>query len=238
MRVAVIPARGGSKRIPRKNIREFCGQPMIAWSIQSALASGCFDRVIVSTDDSEIASTAIRFGAEAPFLRPARLADDYTGTTAVVKHAVNELQAGGERCNEVCCIYATAPFVCAKDLRRGFELLQKSGGDYAFSVTSYSFPIQRALRINANQRISLFQPEHADTRSQDLVETFHDAGQFYWGTAQAWLDARIIFGPDSIPVYLPRHRVQDIDTLEDWQRAELMFIAWRQLGGQDADPSL
>lgn len=230
MRAAVIPARGGSKRIPRKNIREFCGQPMIAWSIRAALTSGCFDRIIVSTDDPEIAATAVRFGAEAPFLRPAQLADDYTGTTAVVQHAVNELQAVGEHCDEVCCLYATAPFVVADDLRRGLDLLRAGGGDYAFSVTSFAFPIQRALRIDAAQRISLFQPEHADTRSQDLEEAFHDAGQFYWGTAKAWLDARVIYGPDSTPVYLPRHRVQDIDTLEDWERAELMFTAWCQAG--------
>jgi len=227
MRVAVIPARGGSKRIPRKNIRNFCGKPMLAWSIEAALKSGCIDRVIVSTDDPEIASIAREHGADVPFMRPANLADDYAGTTAVVQHAVQWLISRGVDVSETCCLYATAPFVTAEDLRRGLDLLVQSGASYAFSVTTYSFPIQRALKLTEAGRIAMFHSEHADTRSQDLEEAYHDAGQFYWGTRQAWLAAAAIYADHSVPVMLPRYRVQDIDTPEDWERAVWMFEAMR-----------
>lgn len=220
MKVAVIPARGGSKRIPRKNIKDFCGKPMIAWSIEAALESDCFDKVLVSTDDNDIAEVARSFGAEVPFMRPAELSDDFTGTTPVIAHAINQLEATPE---VVCCIYATAPFIRAEDIRQGNEALQDNDADYAFSVTSYAFPIQRSLKLTANGRIEMFSPEFFETRSQDLEEAYHDAGQFYWGRASAWLQGRQLFSPRSIPVRLPRHRVQDIDTPEDWVRAELMF---------------
>ena len=225
MKLAIIPARGGSKRIPRKNIKPFCGKPMIARSIEAALESGCFDRVIVSTDDMEIAEVAHQCGAEVPFMRPSELSDDYTGTVPVVRHAVEWLIANGEAPELVCCIYATAPFVTGEDIRRGLESLTDSGCDYAFSVTSYAFPIQRAIRITSTGRVDMFHPEHFGTRSQDLEEAYHDAGQFYWGRADAWLRGRVIFGPDSSPVLLPRYRVQDIDTPEDWDRAEWLFKA-------------
>ena len=223
MRLAVIPARGGSKRIPRKNIKPFGGQAMIAWSIQAAQRSGCFDRIIVSTDDDEIAGVARGHGAEVPFLRPAVLSDDHAGTVPVIAHAVAWQNEHGEEASEVCCIYATAPFLRASDLRRGLEVLRTSGADYAFSVTTYAFPIQRAIRITAGQRVEMFDPEHYATRSQDLEEAWHDAGQFYWGKARAWLAAKPLFGQDSAPVPLPRHRVQDIDTAEDWEQANLIF---------------
>ncbi|MBK1796008.1 pseudaminic acid cytidylyltransferase [Devosia sp. WQ 349] len=225
MRLAVIPARGGSKRIPRKNIKLFGGQPMIAWSIRAAIDSRCFDRVIVSTDDPEVAATATMYGAEVPFLRPAGLSDDHTGTMPVVAHAVQWQAAQSIPASAVCCIYATAPFVRADDLRRGLAILEESGADFAFSVTSYAFPIQRAIRITEAGRVDMFQPNHFQTRSQDLEEAWHDAGQFYWGKAQAWLATKPLFGPDSSPVILPRYRVQDIDTPEDWARAELMLKA-------------
>ena len=227
MRLAVIPARGGSKRIPRKNIREFSGKPMIAWSIEAALQSHCFDRIIVSTDDEEIAEVAQAHGAEVPFMRPAELSDDYTGTTPVVAHAINWINQHGQAASEVCCIYATAPFIQASDLQRGLEVLETTGADFAFSVTSFAFPIQRAIRITSEQRVEMFQPEHFSTRSQDLEAAWHDAGQFYWGKAQAWLDNKPLFS-GAAPVILPRHRVQDIDTPEDWLRAELMFSALNQ----------
>lgn len=227
MRLAVIPARGGSKRIPRKNIRSFGGLPMIAWSIRAARDSGCFDRILVSTDDAEIAGIAQDHGAEAPFLRPADLSDDHTGTIPVIAHAVRWQQAQGVAATEVCCIYATAPFVRAEDLRRGLRILDDQGADYAFSVTSYAFPIQRALRLTPEGRVAMFQPEHFHTRSQDLEEAWHDAGQFYWGRGAAWLAQAPLFGPGSAPVPLPRHRVQDIDTPEDWERAEWLFRALR-----------
>lgn len=225
MRVAVIPARGGSKRIPRKNIKEFCGKPMIAWSIETAKASGCFDRIIVSTDDEEIAKVAEAWGASAPFMRPAELSDDYAGTLPVIRHAVEWLSKHEHPVEYACCLYATAPFVSAEDLHRGLRLIQEASSSYAFSVTSYAFPIQRAIRITPQGRVAMFNPEHFQTRSQDLEEAWHDAGQFYWGTAAAWCEERPIFGEDSAPVKLPRHRVQDIDTAEDWVRAEWLFRA-------------
>lgn len=225
MRLAVIPARGGSKRIPRKNIRPFCGKPMIAWSIEAALRSGCFDRVIVSTDDTEIAGIAREQGAEVPFMRPPELSDDHTATIPVIGHAIEWVRKRGDAPGLVCCVYATAPFVRAEDIGEGLRVLEQTGSDYAFSVTSYAFPIQRAIRITPQGRVEMFQPEHFNTRSQDLEEAFHDAGQFYWGRASAWLAGTSIFSPDAAPVILPRHRVQDIDTLEDWERAEWMFKA-------------
>jgi len=225
MRLAVIPARGGSKRIPRKNIKPFCGKPMIAWSIEAALASGCFDHIIVSTDDDEIAAVAKEHGAEVPFVRPAALSDDHTGTMPVIAHAIDWQNHHKQVVTEVCCVYATAPFVQAADLQRGLQVLQSTGADYAFSVTSYAFPIQRAIRITTENRVEMFQPEHFNTRSQDLPEAWHDAGQFYWGQAQAWLAAKPLLSHGSAPVPLPRHRVQDIDTAEDWERAEWLFKA-------------
>ena len=225
MKLAIIPARGGSKRIPRKNIKLFCEKPMIAWSIEAALQSGCFDQVIVSTDDEEIADVARRYGATVPFMRPTELSDDHTGTIPVIRHAIEWVNAQGQSVEQACCLYATAPFVSPEDIRRGFDTLLDTGSDYAFSVTSYAFPIQRAIRLNAEGRVEMFNPEHFNTRSQDLEEAFHDAGQFYWGKADAWLQGRMIFSPASVPVALPRHRVQDIDTPEDWVRAEWLFKA-------------
>ncbi|MBB5392529.1 MULTISPECIES: pseudaminic acid cytidylyltransferase [unclassified Herbaspirillum] len=222
MRLAVIPARGGSKRIPRKNIKSFCGKPMIAWSISAALQSGCFDEVIVSTDDAEIADVARQWGASVPFMRPAALADDHTGTIPVIRHAI-EWFGQDRQPSQVCCIYATAPFVQADDLRRGLNVLMANDCNYAFSVTSYPFPIQRAIRILNTERVEMFYPEHFNTRSQDLEEAWHDAGQFYWGRTSAWKEDPAFFTPASMPVRLPRHRVQDIDTAEDWMRAEWLF---------------
>jgi len=232
MRLAVIPARGGSKRIPRKNIKPFHGRPMIAWSIEAARGSGCFDRIIVSTDDAEIAAVAIAHGAEVPFMRPAALSDDHTGTIPVIAHAIEWQQTHGEAPKEVCCVYATAPFVRAEDLVRGYRVLNDTGCDYAFSVTSYAFPIQRAIRITAAGRVEMFHPEHFKTRSQDLEEAYHDAGQFYWGRSEAWLGGRPIFSQAAAPVILPRHRVQDIDTPEDWERAEWLFKALARTDGR------
>lgn len=231
MKVAIIPARGGSKRIPRKNIKPFCGKPMIAWSIKAALQSGCFDRIIVSTDDAEIAAVARQHGAEVPFMRPAELSDDHTGTIPVIRHAIEWCNRQGQRVELACCLYATAPFVRTEDLLHGLATLQGNDCDYAFSVTSYAFPIQRAIRINANGRVEMFNPEHFNTRSQDLEEAFHDAGQFYWGRADAWLMGKPIFTPNSQSVLLARHRVQDIDTPEDWSRAEWLFKAMQAQEG-------
>lgn len=225
MRLAVIPARGGSKRIPRKNIKSFCGKPIIAWSIEAALQAECFDRVIVSTDDADIAEVAVRWGAEAPFTRPAELSDDYSGTIPVIAHAIDWYRRQGLNPEYVCCIYATAPFIRAQDLRHGLDILMEKNCDYAFAVTRYSFPIQRAVRITAAGRVEMFHPEHFATRSQDLEEAWHDAGQFYWGRAETWHAGKLVFSSDSFPVILPPERVQDIDTPEDWRCAERLFKA-------------
>lgn len=225
MKLAVIPARGGSKRIPRKNIKSFCGKPIIAWSIAAALDSACFDHVVVSTDDDEIADVARQYGAQVPFLRPSDLSDDHTATLPVVRHAIEWFGAHGKRAKQVCCIYATAPFVRATDIRHGLDVLTSSGTDYAFAVTSYPFPVQRAIRINPLGQVEMFSPEYFNTRSQDLEEAHHDAGQFYWGQTNAWLAGKVIFGSHAMAIQLPRYRVQDIDTAEDWQMAEYLFRA-------------
>ena len=223
MKLAVIPARGGSKRIPRKNIKLFCGKPMIAWSIEAAYRTGLFDRIVVSTDDEEIASIARQYGAQVPFMRPAELSDDFTGTSPVIAHAIKWHLAHDFEPAEICCIYATAPFLQSEDVKLGLQVLLQSGAEFAFSVTSFAFPIQRAIRIRTDGRIEMFDPLKFQVRSQDLPEAFHDAGQFYWGTRDAWLSGTPIFGPKSAPVFLPRHRVQDIDTPEDWEQAELIM---------------
>jgi N-acylneuraminate cytidylyltransferase len=201
---------------------------MIAWSIEAALKSGCFNIVVVSTDDSEIADVAKKHGAEVPFMRPESLSGDYTGTIPVIRHAIEWFIQQGQRPEHACCIYATAPFINPADIRRGLDILSETGSDYAFSVTSYPFPIQRAIRITPDGRVEMFNSEYFNTRSQDLEDAYHDAGQFYWGRASTWLAEKMIFSPDAAPVLLPRHQVQDIDTMEDWQRAELMFQAWKK----------
>jgi pseudaminic acid cytidylyltransferase len=225
MNIAVIPARGGSKRIPRKNIKDFCGKPMIAYSIEAALQSGCFDKVIVSTDDVEITEIAKKYGAEVPFMRPAELSNDYAGTIPVIRHAIEWLMEQGLDPQLVCCLYATAPFVTPEYLQQGLQQLKETEAAYAFTVTSYAFPIQRAIKISPELGIEMFDPESFNTRSQDLDEAWHDAGQFYWGKAESWLTGKVIFGPESSPVILPRHQVQDVDTPEDWVRAEWLFKA-------------
>jgi N-acylneuraminate cytidylyltransferase len=222
-RIAVIPARGGSKRIPRKNIRPFHGRPMLAWPIAAALASGLFDRVVVSTDDPEIAETAKAHGAETPFLRPTELSGDQTGVLPVVQQAIATL--GGDPAF-VCLIYPTAPFLRPEALREGFGLLSgRPDKAYALSVTSFPAPVQRALKITAEGALEPLYPEHRQTRSQDLEPAFHDAGQFCWGRTEAWLAGEPVFSDRALPVVIPRHLVQDIDTEEDWRRAELMFAA-------------
>ena len=228
MRLAVIPARGGSKRIPRKNVRTFCGKPMIAWSIETARMSGCFDRIVVSTDDREIAEVARSFGAEVPFLRPDELADDHTGTIPVIAHAIEWHREHDLMPDQVCCIYATAPFMTASDLIVALETLVRENSEYVFPVASYEFPIQRAIRLNVDGRAEMFCPGQFATRSQDLEEAFHDAGQFYWGRASAGMDGKPIFSAIATPLILPRHRVLDIDTPDDWSRAEFMFEALRR----------
>lgn len=226
MRLAIIPARGGSKRIPRKNIKSFCGKPMIAYSIEAAIESRIFDKIVVSTDDEEIAKIAKNHGAIVPFIRPKELSDDHTATIPVIAHAIHATCKDIEDIEAVCCIYATAPFVQPRYIKEGYEKLIETQSLYAFSATSFPFPIQRAIRLTKEGKVEMFSPENFATRSQDLEEAYHDAGQFYWGTPQAWCEREIIFAPHSTAVLLPRHLVQDIDTPEDWIRAELMYKAF------------
>ncbi|QUM77857.1 pseudaminic acid cytidylyltransferase [Moritella sp. 24] len=224
MKIAVIPARGGSKRIPRKNIKDFCGKPIVAYAIEAAIQSQCFDLVIVSTDDTEIAEISKRYGALVPFVRPDALADDFTGTNDVVAHAIAKYGCDVEL---ACCIYATAPFVNKEVIRAGMNALMESGEhDFAVTVTAFPFPIQRALKIGETGSVAMREPEHLSTRSQDLAEMYHDAGQIYWGTRDAFLQAKPLFNNRTLPLILPSYQVQDIDTEDDWLRAELMYQAW------------
>lgn len=227
--IAIIPARGGSKRIPRKNIKDFYGKPLIAYSIEAALKSNLFSKVIVSTDDEEIVSIAKKYGAEIPFIRPQNLSDDFSGTDAVINHAIEFLKNNGEMYDYVCTIYATAPLLQPCYLVEGFEKLQSSHAKNAFSCTSMPFPIQRTFKVNENSQCEMFWPENYFTRSQDLEEAYQDAGQFYWSNLNI-SSKEIMFGKDSVVVIMPRHLVQDIDTPEDWVRAEYMYQALKQSG--------
>ncbi|MFY0730976.1 pseudaminic acid cytidylyltransferase [Pseudomonas sp. NFX15] len=230
--IAIIPARGGSKRIPRKNLKPFAGVPMIARSIQSALASGLFARVVVSTDDEEIARLARDCGADVPFMRPAALADDFTGTTAVIAHALQTLREQGHEFDHACCIYATAPLLQTRFLVQGLSLLeQHPHKSFAFSVCDFAFPVQRALTLDDQGALTALYPQYRQTRSQDLPSAYQDAGQFYWGRSEAWLREDVLYSPQSLPVILPRHLVQDIDTPQDWTRAEYLYAAL-QAGGE------
>jgi N-acylneuraminate cytidylyltransferase len=224
--IALIPARGGSKRIPGKNIRAFHGKPMICWSIEAAQASGLFSRILVSTDDPKIAAVAEAAGAECATQRPADLADDQTGLVPVIQHVIDAEALTGT----LALIYATAPFLRPADLQQGMQRLSETSADFAISVTSFPFPIQRAVRIE-DGRLAMFSPEHLTTRSQDLPEAYHDAAHFCFGRVEAWQAGKSVFGSGSVPVVLPRHIVQDIDTEEDWTRAELMFAAMQSATG-------
>lgn len=228
MSVCVIPARGGSKRIPLKNIRPFHGRPMIGWSIAAARACGLFDRIVVSTDDDGIAAMARAEGAEVPFRRPADLAGDHAATVPVIGHAVQALGLASD--TPVCCLYATAPFVQGPDLAEGARLLAR-GATYAMAVTRYDYPIQRALRRGADGSVSMMDPGQMQVRSQDLEPAWHDAGQFYWARAATWAAGLPVFGPGAMGVALPSHRVVDIDTPEDWARAEALFSVLERAGG-------
>jgi N-acylneuraminate cytidylyltransferase len=226
--VALIPARAGSKRIKQKNIKLFNGKPLIAYSIEAAIASGLFDLVIVSTDCPNIAKLSEELGATVPFIRPDVLSDDFTGTREVINHAIQALQEQGNKIDYCCCIYATAPFIQIEYLKQGIELLKANPSKaFAFSVSTFDFPVQRALKIKQNGIGPMF-PAFVDSRSQDLEEAFHDAGQFYWGSAIDFLSKKQLFSEHALGVSIPRYLVQDIDTPEDWQRAELMHKAYIQ----------
>jgi len=232
LQIAIVPARGGSKRIPRKNIKPFGGRPMIHWPIAAALEVGLFDEVIVSTDDDEIAAVAEKAGALVPFRRPAYLSGDLTPTRGVITHAIADAEARHDRpVTMACCIYATAAMLRADDLRRGFEMLgDRPALDFVFAAVGYAHPVQRALQRRDTGGVRMILPEHARSRTQDLPEAFHDAGMFYWGRRDAFMEDAPMFSPRSLPCMIPRERAQDIDTPEDWAFAETLFERLRPAG--------
>lgn len=225
MNIAIIPARGGSKRIPRKNIKQFAGKPMIGHAIDIARDSGLFDHILVSTDDDEIADIATSFGAEIPFRRPDSLADDLTPTVPVVAHAIDTCRELGWIFERVCCIYPAVPFMQVDDLEASLRLLEENQTiDYVFPVTAFPSAIQRALRRSADGRLHPFFGQNALTRTQDLESAYYDAGQFYWGSVDSWMSGKIIH-EHATGYVIPNWRVVDIDTAEDWKRAELVYAA-------------
>ena len=226
MNIAIIPARGGSKRIPRKNIKAFGGKPMIAYAIATAKNSGLFDRVLVSTDDEEIAVIAQACGADTPFVRPGELANDFTATVPVVAHAIQACEGLGWHFSKVCCIYPGVPFIEVADLQGAFMRLEQRGVDYCFPVTEFPSAIQRALKQNSDGVMQPFYPEFQLTRTQDLESAYYDAGQFYWGKKEAWLSNPRIHSNCACYV-IPSWRAVDIDTPADWERAELLAMAIR-----------
>lgn len=221
MNIAIIPARGGSKRIPRKNIKDFSGIPMIAYAIVAAKESKIFDRIIVSTDDEEIAEIAEKWGAEIPFMRPAELADDYVETAPVIVHAIQRCLSFGWVFNNVCCIYPTVPFICADDIKGALGYMSEVNADYCFPITEYPSAIQRALTVLSDGKVRPIYPEFEKTRTQDLEPAFYDVGQFYWGKTDAWLSNALIH-TGGLAYKIPSWRVVDIDTPEDWKRAEIL----------------
>lgn len=223
MNVAIIPARGGSKRIPRKNILPFCGKPIIAHSIETAIVSGLFDKVIVSTDDDEIANVSRNHGAEVPFVRPVELADDHAGTHPVIDHAVRWLVDNGNVIDNVCCLYATAPLIVQDDLSKALELLETGKWESVVAAAEFSSPIFRAFQYAESGGIKMIFPEHYNSRSQDLPMAMYDAGLFYWATANNCMTPPKGFSECSTVIKIPSWRVQDIDTLDDWKRAEVIF---------------
>ncbi|MEM9500362.1 MAG: pseudaminic acid cytidylyltransferase [Pseudomonadota bacterium] len=228
--LAIIPARGGSKRIPRKNIKPFAGKPMIGFAIDAALACEAIDRVVVTTDDEEIAQIAMEMGAEVPFRRPAELADDITPTVPVISHAIQACRELGYSFDYVCCIYPGVPFVSAGDITKALSLLVEHRGEgYTFPVTGFPSPIQRALKLGDDGAVAPFDPRHVGTRTQDIEPAYFDAGQFYWATPETWESGQSAHANGRV-IVLPEWRVVDIDTPADWERAEALFRAFATEG--------
>lgn len=225
MKIAIIPARGGSKRIPNKNIKDFNGKPLIAHSIDAAKESGVFDKIIVSTDSDEIARVATDAGAEVPFMRPVELADDYTPTVPVILHAINWLIECGFIIDYFCCIYPN-PFITSENIVVAFKLLKEKNVSSLIPVTTFPFPIFRSFKITKQGTLEYIYPENALVRSQDLPEAYHDVGQFYWCNCKTFLETNNILQPDTLPLIIPRYLSQDLDTPEDWEVAEKIYKAF------------
>ncbi|MBY0353731.1 pseudaminic acid cytidylyltransferase [Candidatus Babeliales bacterium] len=228
--VAIIPARGGSKRIPRKNIKSFLGQPIISYSIQAALQAGCFDEVMVSTDDVEIADIAKNVGAQVPFIRSASNADDHAMLADVIEEVLLEYHKQGKNFTYFCCILPTAPFVSAQRLKEGFAMLTESKVDSVVPVVRFSYPVQRAVRVD-DDKLSMLWPENYNKRSQDLEPVYHDCGQFYFMKSQSLLEQKQLFAKNTMAIKLSELEVQDIDSLEDWKIAELKYKVINNLVG-------
>ena len=220
--IAIIPARGGSKRIPRKNIKDFFGKPIIAYSIEAALNSGVFDEVMVSTDDIEIAEIAKKYGAKIPFFRSSELSNDMAMTAPVLVEVLNEYKKLGNEFEYGCCIYPCAPFIKPEKLKEGLESMKEKKVDNAVPVVQFSYPIQRALKIENNQ-LSMILPENMNMRSQDLMPTYHDIGQYYCFKIESFLAEPTLFSKNTVPIITPESQVQDIDTEEDWEIAEIKY---------------
>lgn len=227
MTVAVIPARGGSKRIPKKNIKKFFGKPIISYSIKAAIDSKLFDKVIVSTDCENIAQVAIKYGAEVPFMRPKELSGDFLGTHEVVGHALEWLENSGEVVDYACCIYATAPMIQVSDLIKGYDLIKTGNWKSVIAAAKYSYPVFRSFKKLPTGGLEMVFPEHYNSRSQDLPEVYHDAGQFYWAKSQEWKNKPGSFSENNTIIELPNYLVQDIDTLEDWRKAEKIYESYK-----------
>ena len=221
--LAIIPARGGSKRIPRKNIKHFSGKPIIAYSIEAALKSELFDEVMVSTDDAEIAEIAKHYGAKVPFLRSSKNANDHATTIDVITEVIEAYENLEKTYEFACCIYPTAPFVTIDKLKTSFKLLKSRGLDTVFPVIQYSFPVQRAMRVFKNDVIRMIQPEHMNSRSQDLEPTYHDAGQFYWLNTSKIIQQKKLWTDATGFIEITELEAQDIDTETDWKIAELKY---------------
>ena len=221
--IAIIPARGGSKRIPKKNIKDFLGKPIIAYSIEMALNIKLFSKVIVSTDDQEIKDVAIKYGAEVPFIRPKEIADDFTGTHEVIGHAVKWLENNGEKMDYVCCIYPTAPLIEKDDLIKGYKIIQTGKWNFIIAATNFSYPIFRSFENLPDGGLKMIFPEHYSSRSQDLPEVYHDAGLFYWAKPEIWKKKPEGFSEKNSIVKIPSYRIQDIDTHDDWKKAEIIY---------------
>ena len=227
--LAIITARGGSKRIPRKNIRDFLGKPIISYSIEAALKSGVFEEVMVSTDDDEIAEIAEKYGAKVPFKRSAETSNDTATTTDVIIEVLNEYKKRGLIFDYACCIYPTAPFISAESLKAGLDKMLSDQTQAAIPVVRYSYPIQRALEIGADGRLSMVWPEHSRSRSQDLASRYHDAGQFYWFKVSAIKKDMELLKMKASPIVIQETQVQDIDTEEDWALAEMKYKIYCQI---------
>jgi len=229
MNVAIIPARGGSKRIPRKNLKNFCGKPMITYAIKAAKESGRFDRIVVSTDDSEIAEVAKQEGAEVPFLRSADLSCDHAGTLAVVNDGIRRLLSSGVGLGTIACIYPTVPLLDGVTLNRAFDTFLESPKSFLLAATAFDYPVQRGFRFSQEEGLQMLYPDEYETRSQDLPVIYHDAGQFYLASESTWLESERIYNANSRLFLMNKRQVCDIDTPEDWEWAEFLYRSWSRL---------